>query len=58
MKETRCAQCNQPYDEDELIPREDTGELICPDCSGLLKEDNPTCPTKPADPRRSPDKPH
>lgn len=43
MKETRCAQCNQPYDEDELIPREDTGELVCPDCSGLLKDDNPTC---------------
>lgn len=35
--EKRCTQCNGMYPEEELLIREDTSELVCEDCSGLLE---------------------
>jgi NAD-dependent SIR2 family protein deacetylase len=43
MKEAPCTQCGLNYDEDELIKREDNGELVCPDCSGLLTDEDLGC---------------
>jgi len=43
MKEAPCAQCGQRYQEDELLQREDNGELVCPECSGLLADEDLTC---------------
>ncbi len=43
MTDTRCAQCGHVYEEDELIEREDTGELICIDCSGLMAYEDLSC---------------
>lgn len=31
------------YDENELLVTEDTGELVCPSCSGLLAAEDLTC---------------
>jgi hypothetical protein len=43
MSDKRCANCRMLYPEEELLLREDNGEWICPDCSGMLKEDLVTC---------------
>lgn len=43
MSDTRCSQCNRLYEEDELLQREDNGGMICPDCSGLLADEDLGC---------------
>ena len=43
MTDARCAQCGQLYDEDELIQREDNGQMICIECSGLLADEDLGC---------------
>jgi len=36
--EKQCTQCNTNYPEEELLVREDTLELVCEACSGLLED--------------------
>ncbi|MEJ2698197.1 MAG: hypothetical protein P8Z70_00825, partial [Desulfuromonadales bacterium] len=36
MTDKRCSKCRMLFPEEELLIREDTGEPVCPDCSGLL----------------------
>lgn len=43
MKERNCSQCQHPYLEEDLLIREDTGEPVCPDCSGLLAGEDLGC---------------
>lgn len=43
MKERRCSLCRQVFEEDELLVREDTGERVCEDCSGLWSEEGLSC---------------
>jgi uncharacterized Zn finger protein (UPF0148 family) len=43
MNEAACAQCGIPWPDDELLQREDNGELICPACSGLLDDKEVSC---------------
>lgn len=43
MKEARCSHCGQLFAEEELLEREDTGELVCEDCSGLLASEDLGC---------------
>lgn len=43
MKELSCSECGRTFMEDELLSREDTGELVCPDCSGLLAGEDLGC---------------
>ena len=43
MTDRRCSRCRMLYPEEELLMREDDGTWVCPDCSGLLKEENLTC---------------
>jgi uncharacterized Zn finger protein (UPF0148 family) len=43
MNEAACAQCGIPWPDDELLQREDNGELICPACSGLLDDEEVSC---------------
>ncbi len=43
MDYARCSQCARLYEEDELLRREDNGELVCPLCSGLLAGEDLDC---------------
>lgn len=43
MKEQSCSQCGLLFPEEELLLREDTGESVCPDCSGLLADEDLGC---------------
>ncbi len=43
MSDKRCSECSTLYDEEELLVREDNGELVCPDCSGLLVGEDLGC---------------
>ncbi len=43
MSDKRCSQCGMLFPEEELLIREDTGELVCPDCSGLLEGEDLGC---------------
>lgn len=36
MTDRRCSQCQELYPEEELLIREDNGEAVCIDCSGLI----------------------
>ncbi len=39
----RCSQCRRLYEESQLVPREDDGQLVCPECSGLLADEDLDC---------------
>lgn len=39
MGDRRCSECRMLYPEEELLMREDNGQWVCPDCSGLMKEE-------------------
>jgi len=43
MAEKRCKRCREPWPEEELLQTEDTGELVCPECSGLLENEDLGC---------------
>lgn len=43
MNDASCSQCDQLYEEDELLTREDNGQLVCPVCSGLLTDEDLCC---------------
>jgi len=43
MKELRCSKCSILLPEEELLVREDNGELECPDCAGFYKEEDLCC---------------
>jgi NAD-dependent SIR2 family protein deacetylase len=43
MKESACAQCGVLWQEEELLKREDNGQIVCPECSGLMKDENLSC---------------
>lgn len=43
MTDVRCARCALLYEEEELLVTEDTGEKVCPDCSGLLAAEDLGC---------------
>ena len=38
-----CSECKQRWPEDELLQREDNGEKVCPDCSGLIAHEDLSC---------------
>jgi RNA polymerase subunit RPABC4/transcription elongation factor Spt4 len=41
--EKQCSNCKLMFPEEELLEREDTAELVCGDCSGLLAADEISC---------------
>ncbi|MBE0595871.1 MAG: hypothetical protein IH614_01230 [Desulfuromonadales bacterium] len=43
MSDKRCSDCCMLYPEEELLLREDDGQLVCPDCSRLNEDDLLTC---------------
>lgn len=43
MNDTNCSQCGRLYEEDELLRREDNGQVVCPECSGLLAGEDLSC---------------
>jgi len=43
MTDKRCSKCQLLYEEEELLVTEDSGELVCPDCSGLLDDEDLGC---------------
>lgn len=43
MTETYCSQCQLPCAEEDLLTREDNGEKVCPQCSGLLAGEDLSC---------------
>lgn len=43
MTDKRCSKCRMLFPEEELLIREDTGEPVCPDCSGLLAGEDLGC---------------
>ena len=43
MDERRCSICQQLRAEEELLEREDNGEPVCEDCSGLRKDEDLSC---------------
>ncbi len=43
MSEKRCSDCCMLYPEEELLVREDNGQYVCPDCSGLLAGEDLCC---------------
>lgn len=43
MKEAPCEQCGHVWPEDELLQREDNGQMVCPECSGLLDDEDLSC---------------
>lgn len=43
MPEQRCSQCHMLYQEEELLVREDNGEPVCAECSGLLAGEDLSC---------------
>ncbi len=36
MSETQCTGCGLLFEEEELLAKEDDGQLVCVECSGLL----------------------
>lgn len=43
LKEARCSACNRLYLEEELLVKEDDGQLVCAACSGLLAHEDLGC---------------
>ena len=43
MKGIPCEQCGYIWPEDELLQREDNGQMVCPECSGLLADEDLSC---------------
>lgn len=43
MNEAPCAQCGVLWQEDELLQREDNGQRVCPECSGLIEDEDLSC---------------
>lgn len=43
MNEAICSVCRIPCPEEDLLLREDDGQPVCPDCSGLLAEEDLGC---------------
>jgi formylmethanofuran dehydrogenase subunit E len=43
MTDKRCSLCRMLFAEEELLIREDNGEPVCPDCSGLLAGEDLRC---------------
>lgn len=43
MSDKRCSRCCMLFPEEELLVREDTGEPVCPECSGLLAAEDLGC---------------
>jgi NAD-dependent SIR2 family protein deacetylase len=43
MNEAPCSQCGRLWEKDELLKREDNDQLICPECSGLLADEDLSC---------------
>lgn len=43
MQEQRCSNCGRVFDTDDLLQREDNGQLVCVDCSGLFADDHSSC---------------
>ena len=43
MKEAPCEQCGRLWAEEDLLEREDNGLLVCPECSGLLTDEDLSC---------------
>lgn len=43
MSEARCSQCGLLWAAEELLQREDTGEPVCPACSGLADAEDLSC---------------
>jgi hypothetical protein len=43
MSDKRCSRCSILFPEEELLIREDTGEAVCPECSGLLTGEDLGC---------------
>jgi len=43
MNDKRCDRCAMLYEEEELLVTEDTGEAVCPGCSGLLAHEDLGC---------------
>lgn len=43
MADKRCSRCTLLYDEDDLLLTEDTNDLVCPSCSGLLANEDLSC---------------
>ena len=42
-KEARCSSCGLMFLEKELLVKEDDGQLVCGDCSGLLADEDLGC---------------
>ena len=43
MKMAHCDHCGERWPEEELLKREDNGQLVCPNCSGLLADEDLSC---------------
>ena len=43
MKEAPCPNCGLLWPEEELLIREDNGQPVCPECSGLLVGEDLSC---------------
>jgi hypothetical protein len=43
MKTKRCVVCGLEFPEDELLQRENDGQFVCEDCSGLLSNEDLSC---------------
>ncbi len=43
MSRAPCSQCGHLWQEDDLVPREDNGQPVCPPCSGLLADEDLDC---------------
>ena len=43
LKEARCSACARLYLEEELLVKEDDGQLVCAACSGLLAHEDLGC---------------
>lgn len=43
MNEASCSQCDALWAAEELLQREDTGEMVCPACSGLVDDEDISC---------------
>ncbi len=43
MREAPCEQCGIHWPEEELLQREDNGQMVCPECSGLLDDEDLSC---------------
>jgi RNA polymerase subunit RPABC4/transcription elongation factor Spt4 len=41
--EKQCSSCKLMFPEEDLLEREDTADLVCEDCSGLLADDEMSC---------------